>query len=77
MVGVAAVQLRRDPAALARQAGRVGRLAVGAAVGQMVGVAKAIGHVQRSRRMTAAASPIAPTMVSEPGASSGGPMTRL
>ena len=77
VVGVAAVHLRRDPAALAWQACGVGRLAVGSAVGQMTGVAKAPATAQRSRRTTAAANPIAPTMVSEPGASNGGPMTRL
>jgi multisubunit Na+/H+ antiporter MnhF subunit len=34
-------------------------------------------HLQRSRRATAAAIPMAPTSASDPGASSGGPMTML
>lgn len=70
--------LRGSPAALARQAGGVGWLAVGSAVGQMASVAKAVTHgAQRSRRIRAAVRPMVPTMTSDPGASNGGPMTKL
>src|SRR5205085_5210721 len=77
-VRVAAVHLRGDTVALARELLGVGRPFVLAQVREMLGAAKvpACRH-QRSRFRTAAAIPIPPTSASEPGARSGGPMTML
>ena len=76
-VGVAAVHLRGTAAALARQLVGIARLPVRTAVREVVGAAEVEGHRQRSRWAIAASTPIAPTRMSDPGASSGGPMTRL
>src|SRR5205085_6190922 len=73
-VRIAAVHLRRHPVALPRQLLGRGRLAIRPQVRQVLGEAEV--H-QRSRPSTAAASPIPPTSASDPGASSGGPITTL
>ena len=78
VVRITAVHLRRHAAPLARQLLGRRRDPVGAPLGQMVGAAEIVRHrYQRSRRMTAASRPMAPTMASDPGASNGGPVTRL
>ena len=77
VVGVAAVHLRGTAATLARQLVGIARLPVHTAVREVVGAAEVEGHGQRSRWAIAASTAIAPTRMSEPGASSGGPITRL
>src|SRR6185437_168059 len=76
VIRIAAVHLRGAAAALARQVIGVARLTAVAVIGEMVGAAEVESHRQRSRCAIAPSSAIAPTRMSDPGASSGGPMTR-
>ncbi len=77
VVGVAPVHLRSAPLALARQLVGIGRAPVAAPVREVAGVSEVKRHRQRSRLTIPASIAIAPTRMSDPGASSGGPMTRL
>jgi hypothetical protein len=76
-IGVAAVHLRRTATPLAGQLVRIVGLSAGTALGKVIGALRIEGHGQRSRWAIAASSASAPTRMSDPGASSGGPMTRL
>ena len=78
VVGVAAVHLRGPAAALAGKLVGVGRGASrrGGWADDRRG-AKSRRHAQRSRSTMPARMAIAPTSISDPGASRGGPMTRL
>ncbi len=78
VVRVAPVHLRGDAIALARELVRIARLLARPEVRQMLRAPEVPPHRhQRSRPNAAAASPIPPTSASDPGASSGGPMTML
>ena len=70
VVGVAADHLRRRAALLPRQVVRVG-------VSRRSSTVRSRSRPQRSRLTIAASKPSAPTRQSDPGARSGGPMTRL
>ena len=77
VVRVAAVHLRRDAACAAAAARRVAG-ASSRDVRQVGGAArKSLGHRQRSRPTNGASRPNAAHQRSDPGASSGGPITRL